>query len=64
MEVAVECVHVLSGVRHLTETCGKYLWNLYCVAHKNLCGVTHSCLVIYYPCCGDVDINQLKMYGY
>ena len=57
------CVHILSGVWHLIETCGKYLWNLYCFAHKN-CGVTHSCLVVYYPCCGDVDINQLEMYGY
>ena len=39
MEVAVECVHVLSGMRHLTETCGKYLWN--CIAK---CGVRNSFL--------------------
>ena len=24
-EVAVECMHVLSGMQHLTETCGKYI---------------------------------------
>ena len=27
-----------------------------------ICGVTHFCLVVYYPCCGDVDINQSEMY--
>ena len=60
MEVAVEYVHVLSEIWHLTETCGKYTCGI-CIAK---CGVTHSCLVTYYPCCGDVDINQLEMYGY
>ena len=59
MEVAVECVHILSGMWHLTETCANI--SGICIAK---CGVTDSCLVVYYPCCGDVDINQLEMYGY
>ena len=49
----------LSGVRHLTDMCSKNLWNLYYVAHKMWCN-----LVVYYPCCGDVDIDQLETYGY
>ena len=38
-------------MRRLTERVGK-------------CGVTRSYLVVYYPCCGDVDIEQLETYGY
>ena len=36
--VHIKRVHILSRVRCLTETCGKNLWNLYCVAHKMWCG--------------------------
>ena len=28
------------------------------------CGVTRSYFVVSYPCCGDVDIDQLETYGY
>ena len=35
-----------------------------CIALHTKCGVTRSYLVVYYPCCGDVDIDQLEMYGY
>ena len=32
--------------------------------HIAKCGATHSYLVVYYPCRGNVDINQLEMYDY
>ena len=62
LEIAIECVHVLSGVWYLTEMCSKTCG--ICIALHTKCGVTHSSLVVYYPCCGNVDINQLEMYGY
>ena len=58
----IECVDVLWGLQHLTEMCSKNLWNLICIALHTKCGVTCSYLVVYYPCCGDVDINQLETY--
>ena len=58
----IERVHVLSGLWRLTETCGKNLWTR--IALHTKCGVTRSYLVVYYPCCGDVDIDQLETYGY
>ena len=39
-------VHVLSGVRRLTETCGKNLRKLYCVAHKTLCNSFLPCYLL------------------
>ena len=35
-----------------------------CIALHTKCGVTCSYLVFYYPCCGDMDIDQLETYGY
>ena len=35
-----------------------------CIVLHTKCGVTRSYLVFYYPCCGDMDIDQLETYGY
>ena len=43
---AIGRVHVLSGVRRLTETCGKNLRKLYCVAHKTLCNSFLPCYLL------------------
>ena len=55
-------MHIVSGVQNLTdsEMCSKNLWNLYCVAHKMQCNLfLPRC---HYPCCGDVNIDQLETY--
>ena len=52
----IERVHILLGVQHLTELLAKpVMFVLYCVAHK--AKFTYSYLVVYYLCCGEMDIN-------
>ena len=51
-------VYICSVKLHMWQN----VWNLYCVAHKMWCNSFLPCF--YYPCCDDMDINQLETYGY